>query len=494
LSRAVPIASTGVGINLYLAGADVNGDFGVKPIFANFQRFAVQAHTEVIFPQLATNSRSMLPLRVVIGMINSRGISLVMGGGRQSIMPRWPLAQRSAGFFVLSGPIFEGVDPLSAYIRYQELQNYVNWTDQDAARVQAIGALVAPYFGALVDDFYAEIENHPEARKVITGGDEQITRLKKTLHGWLGELFSGCYDRDYVERRWRVGFRHVEIGLNQVYTNAALSRLRRGMLAALEKEWPGNVQELLVVRESLNTLLDLDLAIIEDAYQTEYQRRQATAERLATIGKVAGGIAHELRNPLNVVKTSVYYILNARNAPPEKVKDHLDRIERQVGVADSVITALNDFARLPVPQLDRVEVEPCLKDVLELTPLPRNVVVEWALSSPAPAVLGDRTQLHIVFSNLIRNAGDAMPSGGLLRLIAHGSGDCVEITVQDTGAGIRPEDLSRILEPLYSTKAKGIGLGLSVAHEILSRHNGSLHVTSQPGIGSSFTVRLPGTS
>jgi signal transduction histidine kinase len=383
------------------------------------------------------------------------------------------------------------VDPLSAYDRYQELQRYVNWTAQDAARVQAIGALVAPFFGALVDDFYAEIENHPDAKSVITGGEEQIARLKTTLIRWLGELFSGRYDRDYVERRWRVGFRHVEIGLNQVYTNAALSRLRRGLMAALEKEWQGSLQELLVIRESLNTLIDLDLAIIEDAYQMEFQRRQATAERLATIGKVAGGVAHELRNPLNVVKTSVYYLLNAKNASPEKIKDHLQRIDRQVGVADGVITALNDFARLPVPQVDRVEVEPCLKDVLEVTTLPSNLAVEWSISSPPPAVLGDRAQLHIVFSNLIRNARDAMPEGGKLRLIVYSNRDQVEIAVQDTGVGIPPENFSRIMEPLYSTKAKGIGLGLSIALEILNRHHGTLHVASEPGVGSTFTIRLP---
>jgi Signal transduction histidine kinase regulating C4-dicarboxylate transport system len=381
--------------------------------------------------------------------------------------------------------------PLSAYQRYQQLQRYVNWTEADAGRVQSVGRLVAPYFGALVDDFYAEIENHPEARQVITGGEAQISRLKKTLIRWLDELFSGRYDRDYVERRWRVGFRHVEIGLLQVYTNAALSRLRRGLLAAVEKEWQGSFQDLLVVRESLNTLLDLDLAIIEDAYQTEFQRRQAVAERLATIGKVAGGVAHELRNPLNVVKTSVYYLINAKNAAPEKIKAHLERIERQVGVADRVITALNDFARLPLPQLDRVEVESCLKDVLELNPMPPSVAVEWSIGSPTPAVMADRAQLQIVLSNLIRNARDAMPSGGALRLGAHARPDQVEITVQDTGVGIPPESLSRILEPLYSTKAKGMGLGLSIAHEILGRHSGTLHVTSELGVGSTFTVRLP---
>lgn len=386
------------------------------------------------------------------------------------------------------------MNPPSAYDRYQELQRYVNWTNQDAARVQAVGEFVAPHFLALVDDFYAEIENHPEAKKVITGGEAQIARLKTTLVRWLGELFSGRYDRDYVERRWRVGLRHVEIGLNQVYTNAALSRLRRGLLAALEQQWQRSVEELLAVRESLNTLLDLDLAIIEDAYQTEFQRRQAVAERLATIGKVAGGVAHELRNPLNVVKTSVYYILNARHASPEKIKTHLERIERQVGVADRVITALNDFARLPVPELARVEVESLLKEVLEVTTLPSNVTVEWSLPTPRPAVLGDRTQLQIVFGNLIRNARDAMQNGGILRLMARDVAESVEITVQDNGAGIPPDSLSRILEPLYSTKAKGIGLGLSIAHEILGRHKGTIHVKSEVGIGSAFTVRLPRAS
>jgi signal transduction histidine kinase len=390
--------------------------------------------------------------------------------------------------------MLDELSPVPAFRRYQELQRYVGWTDKDAARVHSISSLATPNFGRLIDDFYAEIENHPDARKVITGGEEQIARLKTTLHRWLAELLSGRYDRDYVEKRWRVGLRHVEIGLDQVYTNAALSRLRLGLLAAIGEKWQGDAKELLLARESLNKLLDLDLAIIEDAYQTEFQRRQAVAERLATIGKVAGGIAHELRNPLNVVKTSVYYLLNAKSAPPEKIKTHLERIERQVGVADRVITALNDFARLPVPQLEPVDLEASLKDIVEVTTLPGNVKVEWALGSPPPVVLGDRAQLHIVFSNLVRNARDAMPSGGTLTFLANGNADTIEVTVRDTGSGISAENLSRIFEPLYSTKAKGIGLGLSIAHEILGRHRGTLHVRSDLGAGSSFTVRLPRAS
>jgi signal transduction histidine kinase len=381
---------------------------------------------------------------------------------------------------------------VATYERYQELQRYVNWQPEDAVRVRSVGPLVKPLFPSFVDDFYAEIENHPNARRVITGGEEQIARLKRSLICWLDELFSGTYDSSYVERRWRVGCRHVEIGLDQVYTNTALSRLRSGILRRLAVAWQGSSADLFLVREAVNRLLDLDLAIIEDAYQTEFLRRQAVAERLATIGKVAGGIAHELRNPLNVIKTSVYFLANARNASAEKIRDHLERIERQVTAADRVITALNDFARLPIPELQRFDIGLFLKDVLELTPLPEKVQVEWSIPEPAPLVLGDRSQLHIVFSNLIRNARDAMPGGGKLTLAAQSMGDTVEITVQDSGVGVKPEDLTRVFEPLYSTKAKGIGLGLSIAHEIVGRHQGTLRVESEVGVGSSFIVCLPG--
>jgi signal transduction histidine kinase len=374
--------------------------------------------------------------------------------------------------------------------RYQELQRYVGWTDADALRVNGLMPLVEPHFTALIDDFYNEIERHPDARKVITGGVEQIDRLKGTLTNWLRELFTGRYDADYVARRWRVGLRHVEIGLNQVYTNAALSRLRRGLLDIIGLNHGSDPAELLQVRRSLNMLLDLDLALIEDAYQTEYQRRQQAAERLATIGQVAGGVAHELRNPLNVIKTSVYYLRNAKNPPPEKQQSHLERIDRQVNVADGVIMALNSFARLPLPDLQPVELEPLLQETLEANPLPHNIGLRLELEPELPPVLGDRGQLVIVFGNLIRNARDAMPDGGQLSISAEVNAEHVGITVRDSGSGISPENLHRILEPLYTTKSRGIGLGLAITRAIIDKHSGRLSVSSEPHKGASFTVHL----
>jgi signal transduction histidine kinase len=376
------------------------------------------------------------------------------------------------------------------YRRYLELQQYVGWTEEDARRVQSVAKLLMPHLAPLIDDFYAEIDRHAGARKVITGGAEQVERLKGTLRGWLHDLLHGPYDKDYVIRRWRVGWRHVEIGLDQVYTNVALSRMRRGLVQALEQVWQGDLHELMAIRMSLNTLLDLDLAKIEDAYQTEYAARQQRSERLGTLGQVAGGVAHELRNPLNVIKTSVYYLLNALNPSPEKRGEHLQRIEHQVLMADNVISALSSFAKLPLPSMRSASVEQCIKDALEMAPLPDNI--QAAIDCPAslPAMLADSDQVRIVFANLIRNAREAMPEGGTLSISCRPADGCVEIAVRDTGVGVPPEQLNRIMEPLYSTKARGLGLGLAIARAILDKNKGSLQVVSQPGHGSTFTVRL----
>jgi signal transduction histidine kinase len=374
---------------------------------------------------------------------------------------------------------------------YNELQAYVSWTEEDRERIVAIGPRLDPFLPALIDDFYAEIERHPAARKVITGGEAQIERLKGTLIRWLRKLLMGQYDADYVERRWRVGWRHVEIGLDQVYTNVALSRLRTGMIRALHESWDGAPLLLKESIRSLNKLLDLDLAIIEDAYQAEYAGRLQRNERLITLGQVAGGIAHEIRNPLNVVKTSVYYLLHARNPSPEKKIEHMHRIERQIDLADNVVTALASFARMPVPNLNPISIESVVQGALELNAPGDGIEVAIEFPEWLPPVLADGTQLQIVFGNLLRNARDAMPKGGRLTVGASEVDGAVEVAVSDTGFGIPPEDLSRIMEPLYSTKARGLGLGLAIARAILDKCQGTLRAASEVGVGSTFIIRLP---
>ena len=302
-------------------------------------------------------------------------------------------------------------DPAALYRRYQELQTYVGWTEEDARRVQAVGPLLEPCFASLIDDFYAEIERHPEARKVITGGQAQIERLKGTLLAWLRDLFSGRYDSDYVVRRWRVGRRHVEIGLDQVYTNVALSRLRSGLLRRLQDRWQGDPNGV-----------DGDDPVAQHAARPRpgqdrgrlpggIRRPPAAHERLAAIGQVAGGIAHELRNPLNVVKTSVYYLLNARNATAEKTAEHLQRIERHVLLADGVITALSNFAKMPVPNLRAFPSSSACRRRWRPTRCPTTVQV--TLDLPADAAAGPGR--HRPGAHRLRQPGPQRPRGHAAR-------------------------------------------------------------------------------
>jgi signal transduction histidine kinase len=135
-------------------------------------------------------------------------------------------------------------------------------------------------------------------------------------------------------------------------------------------------------------------------------------------------------------------------------------------------------------------VEKCIQQALETNPLPGNIKGSLDFPDPIPPALGDIDQLRIVFANLIRNARDAMPNGGQLTISGRHVGDLIEVAVSDTGTGIAPENLSRVMEPLYSTKARGLGLGLALARAILEKSKGSLAATSELGRGSTFTVRL----
>lgn len=376
------------------------------------------------------------------------------------------------------------------FARYQELSRYVAWTEADAARVRSIGPRLEPEFDAIVDDFYEQIDRHPGVRDAIAGGEAQVARLKATLRCWLGDLFLGRRDADYVERQWRVGLRHAEVGLDQVFCNAAMCRIRVGLLEALHRGWDGSPSQLTAATLSLVKLLDLDLAIIEHAYRDERLARQTELERLATLGWIAGGVAHELRNPLNVVKTSVYYLLNARSPTPEKVAEHLDRIERHVEQADGVITALADFARMPLPEAQTFDVGDCLSDALDQVALPASIEISLEGIDRLPNVCADPGQIRIVFSNLIRNAAEAMAGAGRLSLAGRADGDHAEIVVSDSGPGIPPERLARIMEPFFTTKPRGLGLGLAISRSIIEKNRGEIRCASVPGRGSSFTVRL----
>ncbi|MCA9200322.1 MAG: GHKL domain-containing protein, partial [Planctomycetales bacterium] len=208
----------------------------------------------------------------------------------------------------------------------------------------------------------------------------------------------------------------------------------------------------------------------------------------ATIGRVAGGIAHEIRNPLNAVKTSVYFLLNASSLSEEKRYEHLDRINRQVTLANNVISTLSEFAKLPGPKQQRVNIRQCIANAAATVTPP--VELHFAPHQDL-FVMVDPDQMVIAFRNLIQNAKEASAEDDQITICIRHQASLVHVDVIDQGEGMAKETLARIMEPLFSTKARGIGLGLAITKSIVEKNSGQLDVVSELGQGSTFTVSLP---
>jgi signal transduction histidine kinase len=267
--------------------------------------------------------------------------------------------------------------------------------------------------------------------------------------------------------------------------------LRKGLIEQLQRVWEGSTADLANAIRCLVQLTDLDLAIIESAFQTEHLRREQRNARLAAVGQVAGGITHELRGPLNVMKLTVGFLLKATGLSAEQRAEHLQRMNQQVDLAAAVIRAVSDVARTPVPKFEPVSLENCLAEVLGNETLPDNIERRLECPSDLLPLRADPDQLKIVISNLIRNARDAMPDGGRLSIAAEEANHRVRIRIADTGCGISEEDIQRITEPLFTTKARGLGLGLAMTRTILTRHDAELRIRSKLGEGTEFSMAFP---
>ncbi len=227
------------------------------------------------------------------------------------------------------------------------------------------------------------------------------------------------------------------------------------------------------------------------------QEKALLQEKLAVMGQLAGGVGHELRNPLGAIKNAAYFLRMALENPEPDVREAIEILHREVDTSENIISSLLGFARPQPPARRRVDVNEILEQALSRTSVPENVKVVRQLGSSLPNVQGDPGQLDRLFGNIILNAVQAMPEGGELTVQtskARGKprgAKWISVSVSDTGVGIRDEHMDRLFQPLFTTKAKGIGLGLALASTLAEAHGGDITVCSELGKGSTFTVRLP---
>lgn len=421
---------------------------------------------------------------------------------------------------------YKGVETGTATIFQQDLRISTNVKNKQAQR--AIGTRVSKEVNtAVLKEGKAWIDRAFVVNDWYITAYEPIKNIRNDI---IGILYVGMLEQPYIDTSNRVMLTFVWIAslcvvglLIILYfsTNRIINPLLR-MVKATQQIAKGDLAHKVVVRSkdeigllanSFNTmtsdlrtaneeLIDWGRTLekkVEERTQelTKMQAHLIQSEKLASLGKLAAGVAHEINNPLGGIL--IYSHLLLEDTPKDSpYYDNLKKIAKETSRCKDIVKGLLEFARPKDPEMLQLDINTIVEKslyIIEGQALFQNIKIEKELAPDLPKIVGDSAQLQQVFMNIILNAAEAMNGDGTitLRTQLNGNDKFIDIGFIDTGHGIAEEDLKRLFEPFFTTKevGKGTGLGLAISYSIIQKHFGTINVASQLGRGSVFTVKLP---
>ncbi|MGZ4826556.1 MAG: ATP-binding protein [Terriglobales bacterium] len=344
--------------------------------------------------------------------------------------------------------------------------------------------------------------------------------LKGENEALLGVLLVGSSRRGLVELQRHIGAFALIVGGIGILLAVVLSswvaarvtqpieRLAEAAREVAAGNWETQVE--VASRDEIGELADSFNSMTRQL--AEQRARAMQAERVAAWRELARRLAHELKNPLFPLQITVENLLRARNSAEfdEVFQESAATLLTELGNMKTIIGRFSDFSKMPQPQLQAVNVNDIARQVVKLHEaqfqrgvipseaaqpasrgLLRSVVAKLELDDSLSAIDADPDLLHRALSNLVLNALDAMPDGGILTLRTSATGKHVRIEVSDTGTGLTREECERLFTPYYTTKVHGTGLGLAIVQSVVSDHHGGISVDSTPGKGTTFRIDLP---
>jgi signal transduction histidine kinase len=368
-----------------------------------------------------------------------------------------------------------------------DLLRYVELGAADWERLAQLGERLTPELPAIARRFYAVIADNP-AVAVMLGGPGEGERLQSSLVAWMTSGLLGPHDERFVASRARLGRQHAALGVPQHYMFAAMSVMRGEYHDRIIELYPA--AEARAISRSLDKLLDVELALL-----MRHERNRL--DRVTAIQTLSAGLAHEVRNPLNAAKLQLELLERRlrRDGDDPKLVEPVELVGHELERVTRMLNEFLAFARPSAPVLGDHDIAAIVRDVAAAEQAnARARDVELVADCSPRVVQVDRHKLHQILLSLVRNALDAAPAGGHVRVTATGDAAQLRFTVEDDGAGIPDAIRHRIYEPFFSTKDTGTGLGLSIAHGMVTSHGGTIACESVRPHGTRFLVTLPAQS
>ena len=336
--------------------------------------------------------------------------------------------------------------------------------------------------------------------------------IRDVTNNIVGILYVGILEEKFIDMRRRAVAMFLGITMAGMIIALVVSNfLARGVLQPIKQlilashQWAdGNLDyrveatqtdEIAELTETFNMMAS-SLKERDERLKEYTQQQIMRSERLATLGQLAAGVAHEINNPLGAILMYAHLSLEETEAGDNRCRN-LERVVVEATRCKTIVRGLLDFARQSEPNVEQSDVNEIVRrtlSLLERQALLKNVGITTALCDSLPMAMMDSSQIQQVFTNIILNAAEAIEGEGGLTITSRvaSDGKSIEIEFADTGCGIPRENFEKIFDPFFTTKevGRGTGLGLAVSYGIIARHKGAIEVESEPGKGTTFTVRF----
>ncbi len=476
-------------------------------------------------PHAEDRETSGMMIKAAAPILNEDGSLLGVLTGGVLVNRNYEIVDRVKGIVFKDGQ-YKGRETGTATIFQNDLRISTNVMDEQGKR--AVGTLLMAEVKRTVLD-----EGRAWVARAFVVNDWYITAyepIKDATGRIIGILYVGTLERPYIDTANRVLLTFTVIAglcvafllVMLYFLTTRITRPLQRMVVATQEIAKGDLSHKVPItsrdeigalacsfnqmtddlREANEKLLDWGRTLARKVEERtgelrDIQSHLVQSEKLASIGKLAAGIAHEINNPLGAVLLYSHLVLE--DTPPgQSHHENLKKIIRETTRCKDIVTGLLDFARPKEPQRQPTDVRDLLNRCLAFTErqaLFQNIKVEKVYAPSLPKIVADSGQLQQVFMNIIFNAAEAMDGTGTLTLQTSYDPDRDEVSVAiaDTGHGIKEEDKERLFEPFFTTKdvGKGTGLGLAISYGILQKHHGTIEVQSEAGRGATFTIRLP---